>query len=377
MADHDRTTTAGAPALEVRGVTKSFGTTSVLDGVDLVVPVGSITAVLGPSGGGKTTLLRIVAGFERPDAGTVSIGGTRVADHERSMPPELRRVGVVPQEGALFPHLSVAGNVGFGLDRDERRSGRIAEVLELVGLPGIEHKRPHELSGGMQHRVALARALAPRPAIVMLDEPFSSLDAGLRAQVRGEVLEALKVSGATAVIVTHDQLEALSIADQVAVLLGGRIAQAADPTQVYHLPASLEVGTFVGDAVVLPGEFVSGHRPDVAVVRCALGDLDAGIVTTTAMTPGDAIDVLVRPEQLAVHDDDHDERPVGASADSPGARGTVVGRQYYGHDAVVMVRLDAGPTVTARLQTSRLPVAGSAVHVRATERVVAFPRRGR
>ena len=154
----------------------------MLDGVDLVVPVGSITAVLGPSGGGKTTLLRIVAGFERPDRGTVAIGGTPVADGERSTPPELRRVGVVPQEGALFPHLSVAGNVGFGLDRAERRSGRIAEVLELVGLPGIERKRPHELSGGMQHRVALARALAPRPAIVMLDEPFSSLDAGLRAR---------------------------------------------------------------------------------------------------------------------------------------------------------------------------------------------------
>lgn len=367
MTDHDHTTTAGAPALEVRGVTKAFGATTVLDGVDLVVPVGGITAVLGPSGGGKTTLLRIVAGFERPDAGTVSIGGNRVADHERSVPPELRRVGVVPQEGALFPHLSVAGNVGFGLDRSERRSGRIAEVLELVGLPGIEQKRPHELSGGMQHRVALARALAPRPAIVMLDEPFSSLDAGLRAQVRGEVLEALRASGATAVIVTHDQLEALSIADQVAVLLGGRIAQAADPTAVYHLPASLEVGTFVGDAVVLSGEYLGERGADTALVRCALGDLDARLVAASPMAPGAPVDVLVRPEQLAVRDSDDDHMS--------GAAGTVVGRQYYGHDAVVMVRLHTGPMVTARLQTSRLPSAGSAVEVRATEQVVAFSRR--
>lgn len=383
MTDRDRTpapevpSVSAVPALEVRGVTKSFGSTLVLDGVDLVVPVGSITAVLGPSGGGKTTLLRIVAGFERPDGGTVSIGGTPVADRERSTPPELRRVGVVPQEGALFPHLSVAGNVGFGLDRAERRSGRIAEVLELVGLPGIERKRPHELSGGMQHRVALARALAPRPAIVMLDEPFSSLDAGLRAQVRGEVLEALRASGATAVIVTHDQLEALSIADQVAVLLDGRIAQSAEPTEVYHHPASLDVGTFVGDAVVLHGEFVTARDDGTVTVRCALGDLGASMVVHPGVVGGAAVDVLVRPEQLVVHDADRHDDALGHErrAGMPvGAAGTVVGRQYYGHDAVVMVRLNSGPIVTARLQTSRLPRTGSAVHVRATERVVAFHR---
>ncbi len=387
MTDRDRTpapevpsvsTVSVVPALEVRGVTKSFGSTLVLDGIDLVVPTGSITAVLGPSGGGKTTLLRIVAGFERPDSGTVAIGGSPVADHVHSTPPELRRVGVVPQEGALFPHLSVAGNVGFGLDRVERRSGRIAEVLELVGLPGIERKRPHELSGGMQHRVALARALAPRPAIVMLDEPFSSLDAGLRAQVRGEVLEALRASGATAVIVTHDQLEALSIADQVAVLLDGRIAQSADPTEVYHHPASLDVGMFVGDAVVLPGEFVTGRGDGAATVRCALGDLSAVMASHTGLAVGASVDVLVRPEQLVVHDADRhdealgDERRAGHPVGSVGATGTVVGRQYYGHDAVVMVRLHSGSTVTARLQTSRLPSTGSAVHVRATEQVVAF-----
>jgi iron(III) transport system ATP-binding protein len=360
---------------------KSFGSTPVLTGVDLVVPAGSVTAVLGPSGGGKTTLLRIIAGFERPDRGTVSIAGTVVADDRHSTPPEQRRVGVVPQEGALFPHLSIAGNVGFGLDRSERASGRIAEVLELVGLPGIERKRPHELSGGMQHRVALARALAPRPAIVMLDEPFSSLDAGLRAQVRAEVLEALHASRATAVIVTHDQLEALSIADQVAVLLDGRIAQAAAPSQVYHRPATLEVGSFVGEAVVLPGHLdavdtARAHGP--TTVTCELGTIEivdsdssdssdiSAVVTTDR---GTAVDVLIRPEQLALVDggDAHGQR---------GATGVVVGRQYYGHDAVVAVRLGSGRVVTARLQAQGLPAIGTDVTVRTHGPVSVFGRPG-
>ena len=378
-----------APALEIRGVTKSFGRNVVLAGIDLVVPSGSVTAVLGPSGGGKTTLLRIVAGFDQPDSGTVSINGILVADGAGGQAPEERRVGVVPQEGALFPHLSVAGTVGFGLGRHDRRArdARISEVLELVGLPGTERKRPHELSGGMQHRVALARALAPRPAIVMLDEPFSSLDAGLRAHVRAEVLDALHASGATAVIVTHDQLEALSIADQVALLLDGRIAQAAAPTEVYRYPATLDAGTFVGEAVVLPGELLRAaagrSREMVDLVRCALGDLPISPATTSSAHPehvehhehlalaptGASLDVLVRPEQLMLTSDRDGEDPSGAE-------GVVIGRQYYGHDAVVAVRLRRGPVVTARLQTANLPDIGSTVRVTATGSVAAFPRRG-
>ncbi len=366
-------------ALELRGLTKSFGRSQVLLGVDLVVPRGSVTAVLGPSGGGKTTLLRIVAGFDRPDAGTVTIGGTVVSDLRVDLPPERRRVGVVPQEGALFPHLSVAGNVGFGLDRHERSSGRIAEVLELVGLPGTEHMRPHELSGGMQHRVALARALAPRPAIVMLDEPFSSLDAGMRAQVRDEVLDALHASGATAVIVTHDQLEALSIADQVAVLLDGRIAQVADPTDVYRCPTTLEVGTFVGEAVVLPGtiELDDVHAASVsaATVTCALGRLPIStrVRLATSLDPSRAVDVLIRPEQLVLSQDAGLDDVVEPAADR-GAIGTVVGRQYYGHDAMVSVRLADDTIVTARLQTAGLPITGSRVSVRAIGPVSVFER---
>ncbi|MET0711925.1 MAG: ABC transporter ATP-binding protein, partial [Jiangellaceae bacterium] len=198
--------------LVVRGLEKSFGSVRVLDELDLVVPAGRLAAVLGPSGCGKTTLLRVIAGFESADRGTVVLHGAQVAGPGVHVPPERRRVGVVPQEGALFPHLTVAGNVGFGLTRAERRAGRIGELLDLVGLGGFGHRMPYELSGGQQQRIALARALAPEPALVLLDEPFNALDTGLRAAIREDVRSALRAAGATAVLVTHDQEEALSMA---------------------------------------------------------------------------------------------------------------------------------------------------------------------
>src|SRR4051812_7811614 len=211
-------------SLTVTAVTKSYGATPVLTGVDLHVPEGSFTALLGPSGCGKTTLLRLVAGFDDPDRGTVGVGGRRVAGAGRSVPARRRHIGFVPQEGGLFPHLSVAGNVTFGLPRRQRRdAGRVRELLDLVGLdPALATRAPHQLSGGQQQRVALARALAPQPSLVLLDEPFSSLDASLRDEARRAVAAALRAAGATAVLVTHDQAEALSTADQVAVLRGGR-----------------------------------------------------------------------------------------------------------------------------------------------------------
>jgi iron(III) transport system ATP-binding protein len=341
------------PALRVEGVCKSFGATAVLDGVDLVVPQGAIVAVLGPSGGGKTTLLRIVAGFEEPDAGTVTIDGTLVAGRGVSTAAERRRVGVVPQEGALFPHLDVAGNVGFGLPRGTGRAARIDEVLALVGLPGAQRLRPHQLSGGQQHRVALARAIAPRPSLVLLDEPFAALDAGLRAQVRDEVLDALQTSRTTAVIVTHDQQEALSVADQVAVLLGGRMAQFAEPAVLYDEPASLAVATFVGEAVVLPGTATEGR------VRCALGDLVLRTPATGSVT------VVVRPEQIEL------------CGDHQGVAGTVVSRSFFGHDGVVRVAIDgdAPTTVTARVHAARLPARRAGVRVRVVTPVSAYPPR--
>ncbi|MFN2497394.1 MAG: ABC transporter ATP-binding protein, partial [Pseudonocardiaceae bacterium] len=251
--------------LAVRGVVKSFGATTVLRGVDLSVPKGALAAVLGPSGCGKTTLLRVVAGFDRADAGEVVIGGRLVSGPGVAVPPERRRVGMVPQEGALFPHLSVAGNVGFGLPRRQRTS-RVAEMLDLVGLGGYGARMPHELSGGQQQRVALARALAPGPALVLLDEPFSALDTGLRAALREDVRRALHATGATAVLVTHDQQEALSTADLVAVLQAGTIVQAGPPAELYQAPRDLDVATFLGEAVLLDAVL---RGADVA--DCALG----------------------------------------------------------------------------------------------------------
>ena len=226
-------------ALSVSGVCKSYADTPVLRGVSLAVAPGSLTAILGASGAGKTTLLRIIAGFEPADAGTIELGG-QVVDSGQSrgrVPPERRHIGFVPQDGALFPHLTVHGNVAFGLPRSARHGPFVDELLELVGLSALGGRYPHELSGGQQQRVAIARALAPRPRLVLLDEPFASLDASLRATVRAEVLGALRAVGTTGVLVTHDQDEALSVADYVAVLRDGVITQAGPPREVYCAPA--------------------------------------------------------------------------------------------------------------------------------------------
>ena len=353
-------------ALRVRGVDKSFGHQSVLRSLDLEVPSGTVAAILGPSGSGKTTLLRLIAGFERPDAGVIEIDGTPVASPTSMVPPERRHVGVVPQEGALFPHLSVGANVGFGLPKGAASVERVRELLELVGLPGLERRRPNELSGGQQHRVALARALAPNPSIVVLDEPFSSLDTGLRAQVRDEVLAALRATGATALLVTHDQLEALSVADQVSVLLDGRMAQTADPVELYERPASLAVASFVGDAVVLPGTY------DGLMVDCRLGRLPATDPTgpATGSATG-SVDVVLRPEQLVVH-----AAPAEAAAEqgSPEPVGVVVERAYFGHDGLVTVRMAGDLIVRCRVNADVLPRRGERVFVGVEGSAVVFAR---
>ena len=243
--------------LAVAGLDKRFGAHQVLSGLDLEVPAGSLTAILGPSGSGKTTLLRILAGFEHADAGTVRIGPAMADGPGVFLPPERRRIGYVPQEGSLFPHLTVAANVAFGLNRRKwgraGRSKRCAELLEAVGLGGLDRRYPHQLSGGQQQRVALARALAIQPAVVLLDEPFASLDASLRASVRADVQQLLKESGTTAVLVTHDQDEALSTADRVAVLRDGAIAQCAAPQELYSCPVDADMARFIGEANLIPG----------------------------------------------------------------------------------------------------------------------------
>ena len=343
-------------SLTVQRLTKSFGSTPVLTGIDLTVPSRSLTALLGPSGCGKTTLLRLIAGFEEPDEGTVTLGGTVVSGAGRTVPASRRGIGFVPQEGGLFPHLTVAGNVAFGLPRRARRDhGRVRELLRLVGLDAtLAGRHPHQLSGGQQQRVALARALAPEPSLVLLDEPFSSLDASLREETRREVAEALRATGATAVLVTHDQAEALSMADQVAVLRGGRLVQLADPQTLYRRPGDLDTAAFVGDAVVLDADVRAGEA------HCVLG-----VVPVAEGSPDGPARVLLRPEQLRLG-------PPTAGA----ALGVVHSVDFYGHDARVLLDLPGGLRVAARLDGADLPAGGQQVAVSVAGRALAFPGSG-
>ena len=245
-------------AVQARGLQRAFGEVVAVDGVDLEVLPGEMLTVLGPSGCGKTTVLRLIAGLDRPDAGTIEIGGRRVAGSAAAVPPERRRVGMVFQDVALFPHLTVRDNVGYGIRRDPDREVRIRELLELVDLPDAAERMPHHLSGGMQQRVAVARALAPRPDVVLLDEPFSSLDAALRTQLRGDVREILRSAGTAAMFVTHDQDEALTLGDRMAVMVRGRVEQVAPPEVVYGEPATAFVATFVGTANLVHGDIRGG-----------------------------------------------------------------------------------------------------------------------
>ena len=348
-------------ALTVRGVHKRFGATPVLRDLDLDVADGELVAVLGASGCGKTTLLRLVAGFDTPDAGTIHFGAQEVCAPGRSMSPQRRRVGYVPQEGALFPHLDVAANVAFGLPRAQRRAGvRIHELLELVGLdPAHASRLPRQLSGGQQQRVALARALAPNPSLVLLDEPFSSLDAGLRAETRAAVAGALRAAHATALLVTHDQSEALSIADRVAIVRAGRITQFDAPARLYDAPVDAATARFVGDVTTLDAD-ADGARAETALGPVRLRTHASGPIT-----------VLLRPEQITIT-----AAPDAAAsrvACATPARVTHV--DYYGHDATVTLTvLPDGPSVLARTLARDLPalgdvvglaVVGAALHVEA------------
>ena len=346
-------------SLGISGVTKSFGPQRVLRGVELSVPSGSFTAILGASGSGKTTLLRIIAGFERPDDGSVRLGSEVVDDAgQRFVPCERRRIGYVPQEGALFPHLSVGRNVAFGLQRGQRGHARVDELLEMVGLSGCGRRYPHQLSGGQQQRVALARALAIEPAIVLLDEPFSSLDAALRASVRADVLGVLRGAGTTSILVTHDQDEALSMADQVAILRDGVIAQLDTPAGIYGHPLDADVARFLGESNLLEGEVRD------AVARTALGSLR--VASWDGPAAGGRARVMVRPEQIRL-----------ADAPGGGVEGTIQSYEYFGHDAVVRVRPAAPdlPDLVVRVTGGAPLEPGRRMTLAVVGQVVAWPAR--
>ncbi len=323
---------AGSPGSG--GLTKAYGAVPVLRGLDLAVPQGSVTAVLGASGSGKTTLLRVIAGFEGADAGLVVRWPGGWSTTVAASPPDRqhRAVGYVPQEAGLFPHLTVRANIAFGLARSDRRRGRATELAELVGLGGLDHRYPHQLSGGQQQRVALARALAVDPAVVLLDEPFGSLDVALRAGLRAEVMTILREAKATTVLVTHDQDEALATADQVAVLDRGRLlAHGSPPARTStERPPTPQVATALGVANILPGRLAAGR------VHCVFG-------TFGLSAPGGEHDaeclVMVRPEHLVLR------------TAATGATATVTRVAYHGHDAVVELRSDSPdePPLLARL----------------------------
>ncbi|HUP70838.1 MAG TPA: ABC transporter ATP-binding protein [Acidimicrobiales bacterium] len=351
--------TAGVELVDVH---KSFGPVAAVRGVSLALEAGAVTALVGPSGCGKTTTLRMVAGFDSPDQGEIRIGGRLVTGGGASaVPPERRRVGMVFQQLALFPHLDVSGNIAYGLSGMGRaaRQARVAELLELVGLVGYERRRPHELSGGQAQRVALARALGPRPDVVLLDEPFSSLDVTLRAGVRAEVRSILRAAGATALLVTHDQEEALSLGDQVAVMLDGRIAQVGPPDHVYRRPVDLHVAAFLGAANLFDGEVRDG------ILHILLGAVDISGGGNERGDERSVVTALVRPEDIHLEDLRPDDGTGTGAESAAGAAGTVVDVEYYGHDQLVVVSLAAGGRVRARLHAERRLLPGAGVRVSA------------
>lgn len=341
--------------LKISGVSKSFGSTQVIKNLSLQIADGEFVALLGPSGSGKTTLLRILAGFEDADAGEIRIGNRIVVQNNISVAPERRKVGMVFQDYALFPHLNVRENVAFGLPRSSARADLVKSALAAVDMLDWIDVMPHQLSGGQQQRIALARALAPQPGIVLLDEPFSNLDPALRAQVRADIRRIFKVAGATAVLVTHDQEEALSMADRVAVLLDGELRQFDSPQRIYQQPVTQDVARFVGDAHFLDGLIVENG------IETVLGVLPLEPHTSAA---GARETVLLRPELVTLHPE----------ADPDGGTARVSHVVFFGRDQVVEVIIDSGETIVARCPTHHLYTSGDRVHITVDHPLHLMPR---
>ena len=331
------------PVLDIRGLAKAFGANTVLHDIDLQLQPGTTTAVVGSSGCGKTTLLRLIAGFETPDAGTITIAGRQVASPESSVAPHRRSVGYVAQDGALFPHLTVGQNIAYGLRGIMRGTQARARVAELLGTVSLDasyaSRRPHQLSGGQQQRVALARALARQPVLMLLDEPFSALDTGLRASTRKAVTGLLATAGVTTLLVTHDQEEALSIADQVAVMRDGRFTQVGSPQQVYRQPTDRFTAEFLGDCISLPCTVSSG------IAECALGR-----IPVQGSAPDGPATLMLRPEQLVATIVSDSEHLDGVA--------TVLGTEFLGHDVLLTIEPagDAAPLIVRQHSLNPPPI---------------------
>jgi iron(III) transport system ATP-binding protein len=340
--------------LELQQLAHAYAGHTVVDGLSLHLAPGTIGCLLGPSGCGKTTVLRCIAGFERPDAGVIRVGGDTVSGPGQQVPAERRRIGMVFQNYALFPHLNVAGNIAFGLQAmpSAARASRVDELLALVGLPSQAHKYPHELSGGQQQRVALARALAPRPRLLLLDEPFSSLDVDLRERLAAEVGAILRAEGTTAVLVTHDQHEAFAMADEVGVMQHGRIQQWDTPYNLYHRPANRFVADFVGQGAFVPGAVLDG-----GAIRIGLGVLRGA---AAQWKRGDTVSVLLRPDDI-VHDD---TSPVTAE---------VLAKAFRGAEFLYTLRLGTGEEVLSLVPSHHDHAPGERIGIRLdVDHVVAF-----
>lgn len=342
--------------VSIDGLQVAYGESTVLDGIDLEIPRGSIVAVLGPSGCGKTTLLRAVAGLLPIAAGTIRVGDRLLSSPSVQVAPEKRGMGWVPQDSSLFPHLSVGENIAFGMPRGARadRSARVAQLVDMVGLGGMVNRAPSQLSGGQAQRVSLARALAPRPDLMLLDEPFAALDPLLRSALRVEVAEVLRHQHSTSLLVTHDQEEALSLADYVAVMRQGRILQWGTPVEVYEQPASRWVASFVGDTVELDGIWSGGR------VGCALGMVEAESADGTTPRDGTPAHLVLRPEWIRLHE-------------TGGIDATVTSIAYGGHDALVSLELSTGQTVRARVAAPDLPSRGDRVGLSVVHTALAYP----
>jgi iron(III) transport system ATP-binding protein len=320
--------------LELNSLRKHYGSVAALDGIDLRVAGGSRTAIVGPSGCGKTTLLRLVAGFDTPDEGTISLDGEAIAGPTAQLPAHRRNIGIVAQDGCLFPHLTVADNIGFGLKAERAvRQTRAAELMEMVGLDlAMLSRKPDQLSGGQQQRVALARALARKPRLMLLDEPFSALDTGLRAATRKAVTEVLMAAGITTILVTHDQAEALAFADQLAVMRAGRFAQVGSPREVYLRPVDQATAAFLGEAIVLPATIIAG------VAETPLGP----IAVDAAARQGTA-EIMLRPEQISVR------RAVGGETSGEGVVGVISELTFGGSICDARIMLDRAEAFSFRL----------------------------